>query len=132
MAAQIIPTDDTPGAREAQVIYFIDRALTTFERDKQPLYQQGLAELPSKVGQLFQGQNKFSGLTPGQQVQVLTAIEQSEFFEIVRVHTIAGFFANPEYGGNHNQIGWKLIGFEDKGVYEPPFGYYDREENQSK
>jgi gluconate 2-dehydrogenase gamma chain len=132
MAAQIIPTDDTPGAREARVVYFIDRALTTFERDKQPLYKQGLGELPSKVGQLFPGQNKFSALTPARQVQVLTAIEQSEFFEIVRVHTIAGFFANPEHGGNHDQIGWKLIGFEDRGVYEPPFGYYDREENQSK
>ena len=132
MAAQIIPTDDTPGAREAQVIYFIDRVLTTFERDKQPLYRQGLADLPSKVGQLFPGQNKFSAVTPAQQVQVLTTIEKSEFFEIVRVHTIAGFFANPEYGGNRDQIGWKLIGFEDRGVYEPPFGYYDREENKSK
>lgn len=132
MVAQIIPTDDTPGAREAQVIYFIDRALTTFERDKQPLYTQGLAELPFKVGQLFPGQNKFSAATEAQQVQVLTAMEQSEFFEIVRAHTIAGFFANPEYGGNRNQIGWKLIAFENRGVYEPPFGYYDREENKRK
>ena len=32
MAAQIIPTDDTPGAREARVVNFIDRALVTFER----------------------------------------------------------------------------------------------------
>ena len=30
IAAQIIPTDDTPGAREAGVVYFIDRALATF------------------------------------------------------------------------------------------------------
>ena len=30
MAAQIYPTTDTPGAREAQVIYFIDTALVTF------------------------------------------------------------------------------------------------------
>ena len=30
VAAQIIPTDDTPGAREAGVVYFIDRALATF------------------------------------------------------------------------------------------------------
>jgi hypothetical protein len=34
-------------------------------------------------------------------------IENSEFFETVRVHTIVGFFANPEYGGNRDQIGWK-------------------------
>ena len=28
VAAQIIPTDDSPGAREAGAVYFIDRALT--------------------------------------------------------------------------------------------------------
>ena len=30
MAAQIYPSDSTPGAKEAQVIYFIDLALVTF------------------------------------------------------------------------------------------------------
>src|SRR6266849_4207983 len=29
VAAQIIPSDDAPGAREAQVIYFIDCSITT-------------------------------------------------------------------------------------------------------
>jgi gluconate 2-dehydrogenase gamma chain len=36
-----------------------------------------------------------------------------------------GFFGDPSYGGNRDQAGWKLIGFEDKHQYEPPFGYYD-------
>jgi len=130
MAAQIIPADDTPGAREARVIYFIDRALTTFERDQQPLYRQGLTELQNKTRELFPGRNKFSELTSLQQVQLLTAIEKSEFFEIVRLHSIVGFLSNPEYGGNHDRIGWKLIGFEDAGAYEPPFGYYDAEINR--
>src|SRR5215467_8797264 len=31
MTAQIIPTDGTPGAREAHCMYFIDRALSTFD-----------------------------------------------------------------------------------------------------
>ena len=127
MAAQIIPANDTPGAREARVIYFIDRAVTTFERDKQAIYTQGLPELQAKTRMLFSGVYKFSELSDAQQVQLLTAIEKSEFFETVRVHTIIGFFANPEYGGNYDRIGWKLIGFEDAGAYEPPFGYYDRE-----
>jgi hypothetical protein len=30
VASQIIPTDDSPGAREAGVVYFVDRALATF------------------------------------------------------------------------------------------------------
>src|SRR6185436_3264885 len=45
MAAQIYPSDSTPGAKEAQVIYFIDLALVTFAQDKQDIYAKGLADL---------------------------------------------------------------------------------------
>ncbi len=128
--AQIIPTDDTPGAREAKVIHFIDRALTTFDRDKQPCYTQGLRDLQAKVRELFPQTESFSDLTSAQQVQVLEAIEKTEFFELLRLHTIMGFFARPDYGGNYNQVGWKLIGFEDKSTFSPPFGYYDAEYNK--
>jgi hypothetical protein len=34
-------------------------------------------------------------------------------------------FALPSWGGNRNEAGWKLIGFEDAHVFRPPFGYYD-------
>ena len=47
ITARIIPTDDTPGAREAGVVYFIDRALTTFASDDQKTYREGLPELAS-------------------------------------------------------------------------------------
>ena len=129
-AAQIIPADDTPGAREAQVIYFIDRALVTFDKDKQSAYLLGLRELQVKTLELFPQAKSFSGLTSSQQIKVLQAIEKTSFFELLRLHTIVGFFARPEYGGNHNQVGWKLIGLEDKMTYEPPFGYYDAEYNK--
>ena len=33
----------------------------------------------------------------------------------------------PAYGGNRDGVGWKLIGFEDRHVFQPPFGYYDRD-----
>jgi gluconate 2-dehydrogenase gamma chain len=33
------------------------------------------------------------------------------FFQLLLSHVIAGFFADPVYGGNRNMIGWKLIGF---------------------
>jgi len=125
MCAQIIPTDDTPGAREARVVYFIDRALTNFDSDKQPLYTQGVVSLRNKTREMFPGATKFSALSSDQQIQLLTSIETTTFFEAVRVHTVIGFLSNPEYGGNHDKVGWKLIGFEDKFAYEPPFGYYD-------
>jgi gluconate 2-dehydrogenase gamma chain len=127
MAAQIIPSGDTPGAQEARVIYFIDRVLVTFDSDKQPVYTQGLKDLRQRTQVLFPSVNRFSSLTPGQQIQVLTAIEKTDFFELVRLHTIMGFLAKPSYGGNHNQVGWKAIGFEDRMTYVAPFGYYDRE-----
>ena len=102
VAAQIIPSDGSPGAREARVIYFIDRALTTFDRDKQKQYNKGLKELQAKVRKLFPPAKKFSAMSEPQQVKLLKEIEKTEFFELVRVHTIVGFLANPEYGGNYN------------------------------
>lgn len=131
MAAQIIPTDETPGAREARVIYFIDRALASFDRDQQALYVQGLQDLRAKTRELFPDAGKFSGLAAPQQIQVLTAMEETHFFQCIRLHTIMGFLANPEYGGNHDQIGWKLIGFTDEHAFQPPFGFYDQESEKS-
>ena len=131
MAAQIIPSDDTPGAREARTIYFIDRALTTFDRDKQAAYIRGIEELASKTRELFSTANNFSELTATQQIQLLTAIENTDFFQLVRLHTVMGILANPEYGGNQDKVGWKLIGFEDEYSFEPPSGYYDAEKSKS-
>jgi len=130
IASQIIPSDDTPGAREAHVVYFIDRALTTFDRDKQPAYVEGLRQLPSRVSSLVPGKTKLSDLTSEQQIQLLTTLEKTDFFELVRIHTVMGFLAKPDYGGNQDEVGWKLIGFEDKMSHRPPFGYYDREYNR--
>ncbi len=125
MAAQIIPTDDTPGAREARCVYFIDRVLTTFEQDSQSVYIEGLKELQAKTKELYPNASKFSALTSEQQIRTLTAIEETGFFETVRNHTVIGFLSRPEHGGNHNKVGWKLIGYDDSLNHKPPFGLYD-------
>jgi gluconate 2-dehydrogenase gamma chain len=130
VAAQIIPSDDAPGAREARVIYFIDRALMTFDVDKQLAYTQGLEDLQQKTLELFPVADRFSSLSSTQQIQLLTGIEHTGFFELVRLHTIMGYLSHPDYGGNHGKAGWKLIEFEDKMTYAPPFGYYDTEYNK--
>jgi gluconate 2-dehydrogenase gamma chain len=127
IAAQIIPADDTPGAREARVIYFIDRALATFAVEERAIVAKGLKELPSKVKKRFKTKKRISELSSDEQIQFLKVIEDGPFFELLRTMTIIGMFANPEYGGNHDQIGWKLIGFEDQFLFKPPFGFYDRD-----
>jgi hypothetical protein len=125
MAAQIIPTDATPGAREAHVINFIDRALTTFEKDRQQEYRDGLKALETQTRTTVPSATRFSALTSAQQIQVLTAMERTPFFNLVRTHTVTGFFAHPSHGGNADKIGWKLVNYDDSLNHKPPFGYYD-------
>ncbi len=125
MAAQIIPTDQTPGAREARVINFIDRALVTFDSGNQSAYVDGLNELAAQTAKRFPGKTKFSALTGAQQIELLTAIEQTPFFNLVRTHTVTGFFSSPVHGGNYGKAGWELIGYDDSLDHSPPFGYYD-------
>jgi hypothetical protein len=51
---------------------------------------------------------------------------------MIRFLTIAGTFANPSWGGNRDKIGWRLLGFEDRFVWQPPFGDYDPGANATK
>ena len=125
MAAQIIPTDDTPGAREARVVSFIDRALVTFESDRQSDYIQGLEDLQTQTRQRYSHVDTFSKLTFDQQLQLLTDIEETPFFNLVRTHTVTGFFASPVHGGNHDKIGWQLVDYDSSLDHQAPFGYYD-------
>ena len=125
MTAQIIPTDHTPGAREARVVRFIDRILVGFDRDRQDDYTQGLQDLAAETKRRFPSADKFSDLIYDQRLEVLTAIETTPFFNLVRTHTITGFFASPVHGGNAGKVGWELLGCDDSLNHEAPFGYYD-------
>lgn len=124
IAARIIPTDETPGATEAGVIYFIDNVLGTTRTEVLAPMREGLAALQAGAQSTF-GTARFSSLTAEQQDALLVSIEDTEFFGTMRYLTIAGMFSLPEYGGNRDYAGWKLIGFEHRHVWEPPFGFYD-------
>ena len=54
-------------------------------------------------------------------------VDHTPFFDTTRLLTLLGMFSLPAYGGNRDGVGWKLIGFEDRHVFQPPFGYYDRD-----
>ena len=113
LASLIIPSGSTPGAREAGVIYFIDAALATFDLDKSEAYRRGLSMARARRQELFPGSTSIAGLKAGDQLRLAAAIEHTEFFETLRVHTVMAFLGRPEYGGNRNQTGWALIGFAE-------------------
>jgi gluconate 2-dehydrogenase gamma chain len=121
MAAQIYPTTDTPGAKEAQVVYFIDLALVTFAADKQHIYAQGFTDLTARTGG-----SSFAAMPGDQQITLLTSVEDTPFFKTVRDHTIMGMFAAPQHGGNFHKIGWQQVGFDDSLNFRAPFGAYDK------
>jgi Gluconate 2-dehydrogenase subunit 3 len=127
IASQILPSDDGPGAKEAGVIYFIDRALKTFDADKEEAYRNGLREIEEARKRLFPQSETIVSLSNEQQIELVRSIDKTDFFEVVRTHTVLGFLGSPSYGGNRGKVGWTYIGFEDRMAFEPPFGYYDRE-----
>ena len=132
LTSQIIPSNDTPGAREAGVIYFIDRALATFEAGQRDAYRKGMDQVQHTRRKLYPASSTIASLTADQQIALLRAIEKSEFFELLRKHTVWGFVGSPIYGGNRGKVGWTHIGFDDRMSFEPPFGYYDAEVHRAE
>jgi gluconate 2-dehydrogenase gamma chain len=132
ISALILPTDEMPGAREAHVVDFIDRSLASFAADQRPLFDAGLADLNARVARRHAGVASFADLGADDATALLVELEGegSAFFETVRVATITGFLANPEYGGNAGKVGWKVLGFEDRFVWSAPFGWYDADANR--
>jgi len=126
LTSRILPSvDGRPGAREAGVLYFIDRALTTFNAGQKKPYADGIADLNRRAARKRKGATSFAALTPEQQDEVLHAIEKTPFFETARFDTICGTFALPTWGGNRDHAGWRLIGLTHQPAFQPPFGYYD-------
>jgi gluconate 2-dehydrogenase gamma chain len=131
-AARILPAvGGRPGAREAGVVYFIDKALSTFNAGQKAIYVEGIDDLNSRAAQRRAGAG-FIGLDLTEQDGVLRAIENTAFFAALRVDTIVGTFALPSWGGNRDFSGWHLIGLDHQPRFQPPFGYYDAGVNSGR
>ncbi len=126
IAARILPSDGSPGAREAGVVYFMDNVLGAEREEVLPAIRKGLSDLQAIANARF-GNSMVNALSADQLDTLLREIEESSFFATVRYLTIAGMFASPEHGGNQDEIGWRLIGFEDNHAWARPYGYYDAE-----
>jgi gluconate 2-dehydrogenase gamma chain len=118
-----------PGARDANVLNYIDLALAGAYADQQDFYRRGLAQLDAHCRKAYS--QPFVKLSAAQQDEVIGALEQGKasefafptaqaFFNTLRAHTMEGMFADPVYGGNKDFAGWKLVGFPGTQLYYTP------------
>jgi len=131
-AVQIFPTDDTPGAKEANVVRFVDFALSEIEPQNKQDFTTALEALNAQAKKTAPQATSFAALTSAQQIEAMKAMEKSDAFGTLKFYTVVGFFGDPADGGNKDKIGWKLIGFEDSFYYAPPFGWYDGQAMKEK
>jgi len=110
------------------VVRFIDQSLATYMKEDAGRLAPLLAQLEATTKETVPAAASFVACTSEQQVLVLQALERShpDQFGPLRMLTMVGMFSNPSYGGNFEKCGWKLLGFEDKFFWTPPFGAYDR------
>lgn len=127
IANLIVPGGAAPGARDAHVIYFIDNALGGFFKEQQLAFRQGLGEFRRGFAARHGADKVFAEAPEAQQIAWLHEVDETPFFAAVRRLTVLGLIALPKYGGNHDYLGWKLIGVEDSHIWTPPFGHYDRD-----
>ena len=127
LVAQIIPTDETPGAREMGVARFIDSALAGFLSPLAVTFRTGLTDFETNCRSHHAGSDGFATLSADQQIIWLHQIEHTPFFESLQQLTVLAALTMPQYGGNRNGLGWQLIGFQDLHAFSPPYGYYDRD-----
>lgn len=127
IANQIVPGGETPGARAAHAVNFIDNALGSFFKDQQPSFRKGLSDFQAAYAAKTGATMPFAHASDAQQVAYLREIDKTPFFLAVRRLTVLGILAMPKYGGNFEGVGSKLIGVIDRHVWRPPFGYYDRD-----
>ena len=125
MVDRLIPSDELgPGALDAGVIRYIDRALSEAESDTadayrsrpggsrhlQPVTREGgrSSTSPRSIRTRCSSTSRL-GRRPVPGVGFVGG--SGSFFNMVKSHTWQGMFGDPEYGGNVNFAGWDLLDY---------------------
>jgi gluconate 2-dehydrogenase gamma chain len=120
---QIIPTDDFPGGKWANVSNFIDKQLNSYYRHHQTAYREGLSAFEKSV--IRMKGKKFEEIPFAEQTAILEKMETGEFsgdywkdhppadfFNMVRQHSLQGFYGSPVHGGNREYISYHMLGLD--------------------
>jgi gluconate 2-dehydrogenase gamma chain len=115
-----IPEDDFPGAKEADVVRFIDRQLLGYHSRYQSAYRNGLAAF--REGCISHYKQAFINLSPAHKIAFLESVEKNnitgvswgdmapgEFFSLILDHTMQGFYGSPRHGGNKNYTSYHML-----------------------
>jgi hypothetical protein len=89
----IIPTTDTPGAKEAGVPAFIQKILSDcFSTKDRNAVLKGVLIFEKTV--LFETQKSFLGLEKEEQISFLKSVEKEYFLKTLKTLTITGYFTS--------------------------------------
>ena len=116
----LVPSDENgPGAFEARAAHYIDKSLASHNKSARDYYMVSLDAI-NQYSKKTRG-NAFHRLIDDHQFSILSAVQEdkvpgcspngSDFFNIVRNHTIDGTFCDPYYGGNQNFVGWDMLNY---------------------
>jgi len=112
---QIIPADDFPSASQAGVLNYIDLQLLGPYRRHQKTYLKGVKQ----ANELSRGRFgvELAQISVLQQFEIVSAIERDNkpFFDLIRAHTMQGYYGTPRHGGNRDAVSWRMLGLD-----EPP------------
>jgi gluconate 2-dehydrogenase gamma chain len=112
----MMPADDYgPGALDAQVLTYIERALADELVALLPAYRGSLQRVEQHVR--TQHSARLADASPEVQQSVIGDLAEDRiagaegFFLMLRTHVIEGFLGDPARGGNADGIGWQTIGY---------------------
>lgn len=121
LCEQIIPRDESPGATDAGVIFYIDRQLSGVFHYYQDTYRTGITQLQEYCHSKYS--KKFEDLDGKVQIGLMKAMESnkigkdewppegqaSKFFNLVLNHTMQGFYGSPIHGGNKDYVSFRML-----------------------
>jgi gluconate 2-dehydrogenase gamma chain len=112
---QIIPADDFPSATQTGAVHYIDRQLARHYSQHLDAYREGIAQADATSRKRFGV--SLADTSASQQLDIAVAIERKDphFFELIRRHTLEGFYGSPRHGGNKDAVSWRMLG-----LAEPP------------
>ena len=123
LCEQIVPGDQDPGAHDTRGVRFIDRQLMGTYRRHQEDYRQGLIGVEETSREM--SGRAYGELSWDEQTAVLRALEAGQakgetwkkqsaraFFNLIREHTLQGFYGSPRHGGNRNYASYKMLGLD--------------------